>query len=145
MSLAAPTCKGESHRTSLQLRWGFIKCFRQTVVPALVDHSIRMRYEWALRYAEWQDREMEYDNYGFYDDDDDDDDDDRNDDDDYRVEAAPTTTASRLHPQHRRCRITPSTTDGATVWIDGRRRCTRNQPKLGSLYENGIRRSARFL
>lgn len=142
----------KSHCQSLKLRWGFRKLFRQTVVPALADHLLRMRLEWALRHAELQDREMEHDDYGFYDDDDDDDDDDdRNDDDDnfddddnITVATAPPPTIRP--PRQRPSGILPSTTtNGATVWVNGLRRSKRHQPMLGSIFENGRRRSARFL
>jgi phage terminase Nu1 subunit (DNA packaging protein) len=141
----------ETHCQSLKLRWGLKKIFRQTVLPSLADHSLRMRFAWALRHAELQDREMGHDDYGFHDDDDDDDDDDRKDDDDnfddddnITVATAPPPTIRP--PRQRPSGIPPSTTtSGATIWVNGLRRSRRLQPTLGSIFENGRRRSARFL
>ena len=71
---------------------------------------------------------------------------DYDDDDDDDHAPAPTPTPPTTKPGQRRAGNAPeATTDGATVWVDGLRRSARLRPTLGSIYENGRRRSARFL
>jgi hypothetical protein len=68
------------------------------------------------------------------------------DDEDNNPVLPPTTTPTTTRPRQRRAaKASEATTDGGTVWVDGLRRSARFQPLLGSLYENGRRRSARFL
>jgi hypothetical protein len=70
--------------------------------------------------------------------------DDDDDDVDATVDPVPPTTTSptKKRPTDNK----PTTiTGGSTIWIDGKRRSTRFQPRLGTFFENGIRRSARFL
>jgi hypothetical protein len=64
------------------------------------------------------------------------------DDDDDDPAPAPTPTPPTTRPRQRRA---GSATGGATVWVDGLRRSARLRPTFGSIYENGRRRSARFL
>jgi hypothetical protein len=71
---------------------------------------------------------------------------DYDDDDDDDHAPVPTPTPPTTKPGQRRAGNAPeATTDGATVWVDGLRRSARLRPTLGSIYENGRRRSARFL
>ncbi|KAG7361871.1 hypothetical protein IV203_036972 [Nitzschia inconspicua] len=58
-----------------------------------------------------------------------------------------TNGESTTTRRHRRTFIksTAMEVDGATVWVNGRRRSSRLQPKTGSIWMNGQRRSARFL
>ncbi|KAG7361875.1 hypothetical protein IV203_036976 [Nitzschia inconspicua] len=58
-----------------------------------------------------------------------------------------TNGESTTTRRHRRTTIksTAMEVDGATVWVNGRRRSSRLQPKTGSIWMNGRRRSARFL
>ena len=115
--------------------------FSRSVVPLLFDHSLRMRFEWAMNEADRQLQEM----YDYYDEEEQSDDEDYFDDDAY-VDVTDPPSSTRPLKQQRPTGTTPTTTlGGATVWIEGKRRSTRHQPKFGSLYENGIRRSARFL
>jgi hypothetical protein len=68
---------------------------------------------------------------------------DHDDDSDGDVTVATAPRPPTRPPRQLPFGITPSTTTiGATVWIEGRRRSTRLR---GSLLENGIQRSARFL
>jgi hypothetical protein len=143
------------------------KVFSLMVLPRLVDHCMRLRVHWALQEADRQLAEMEFD----FDDFSHNNNDKGNDDDvdatvatvpppptsdfddctfeddiqvDVTVATVPTTTTS---PTKKRPSDNTSTTitGGATIWIEGRRRSTRLQPRLGTFFENGIRRSARFL
>ena len=118
----------ERHAQALKFQWEFKKVFRRNRVPSLVDHSPRSRLDA---------------DHGFSNNETNDDNSDA-DYDDVEVDTFPPTPTrpSRQRPSG----ITPTTTtSGATVWIDGCRRSTRLQPKLGSIMENGRRRSARFL
>ncbi|KAG7361744.1 hypothetical protein IV203_036845 [Nitzschia inconspicua] len=61
---------------------------------------------------------------------------------------ASSNTSRRRVPRPRRRTTIKSTemeVDEATVWVNGRRRSSRLQPKTGSVWTNGRRTSARFL
>jgi hypothetical protein len=142
-----------SHHHRLRYKWNFSR----RVVPMLVDHSIRMRFQWALNEAAMQQQGFDDDDEDIFNDhyvheqlqlqlDDDDEDDDDDDDDDDGVDDDPAPTPTTTRPRQQRAgNSSEATTGGATVWVDGLRRSARLQPILGSLYENGRRRSARFL
>jgi hypothetical protein len=133
------------------------RTFHSMVVTALVEHVQKMRLDWALLEASrqpWDDEDEAlliggddgYDdddtNSEANDTDDETDDDIENDDD---TDHAPAPATRRPLPK-RRAGAPPTTNLGdATVWIDGQRRSARHQPTLGSVFENGRRRSARFL
>jgi hypothetical protein len=97
----------------------------------------------------------EIDDHGHDDDDDDDDDDGDDDDDDGNdgddgddddVGDGIECSVPTRQPRHRRAGTSPDTNmGGATLWLDGLRRSARLQPPLGSVYQHGHRRSARFL
>ncbi|KAG7350253.1 hypothetical protein IV203_009613 [Nitzschia inconspicua] len=63
------------------------------------------------------------------------------------MSASSNTTRRRVPRPHRRTAIksTEMEVDEATVWVNGRRRSSRLQPKTGSVWMNGRRTSARFL
>jgi hypothetical protein len=160
------------HRRRLLVGWKAKSFFSGTVVPALANHSIKLRFKWALQEAA---RQWPPESWGDDDDLDDsilsitkDDatnpltptrlqwEDDINSfyDDEYETPPPPTppppppppaTTRLSTRPRRRRPPVIVPTVDCATVWVDGCRRSRRLQPTLGSIYENGRRRSARLL
>jgi hypothetical protein len=154
------------HHKRLWLDWNAKKSFSQTVLSALADHFMQLRFKWALQEAERQLAEMDID----FDDLSNSSSNDDYEDEDVRNALAPiatttaaaataatttattagattTTATTTTRPQKQRPtgNAPTSTTRGATVWLEGRRRSARLQPLLGSFFVNGKRRSARLI